>query len=370
MPQFPVVDPIPPPAPIWLLKTLHNLTLALHLTSVELLLGGLLLGLAFAAWGRLRGSAEPVQAAGMMVHRLPTLMAFVINLGVPPLLFAQVLYGRALYTSSVLIGAYWISVILLLMASYYGLYAAAKRANEQQSWALPGLAALVLVLTIAFIYSNNMTLMLRPAEWVSMYRGSPSGVQLNQSDPTLFPRWFFFLTGAFPATGAVLCLLALRSDVHAATSRFLTRSGGVAMAAGILLQSYLAYTAIGAQPNGVVSGVMANAVYQASVYGWVATAGLILVAGLIAAAFRKANWAVAIACALAVFLNVASTVMVRDGIRDVTLRAAGFDVWNREVVSNWSVIAIFVVLFVAALAVLGYLGVVVAKARRIEEKYV
>ena len=67
----------------------------------------------------------------MLIHRLPTVMAFVINLGIPPLLFAQVLYGRALYTSSVLIGTYWISVILLLMASYYGLYMSAGLAAKQ-----------------------------------------------------------------------------------------------------------------------------------------------------------------------------------------------------------------------------------------------
>ena len=96
MPHFPIVDPIPPPAPIWLLKTLHNLTLALHLISVELLLGGLVIGLAFAVFGRMRNSTEMSGASHMLAHRLPTLMAFVINLGVPPLLFAQVLYGRAL----------------------------------------------------------------------------------------------------------------------------------------------------------------------------------------------------------------------------------------------------------------------------------
>jgi predicted permease len=49
-------------------------------------------------------------------------MTFVINLAVPPLLFAQVLYGRALYTSSVLIGLYWISIIGLLMLAYWLLY--------------------------------------------------------------------------------------------------------------------------------------------------------------------------------------------------------------------------------------------------------
>ena len=53
---------------------------------------------------------------------LPIVMTYVINLGVPPLLFAQVLYGRAIYTSSVLIGAWWIAVIPLLMLCYWLLY--------------------------------------------------------------------------------------------------------------------------------------------------------------------------------------------------------------------------------------------------------
>ena len=43
MQSFPVVDPIPLPAPIWLLKLLHIVTLALHFVAVEMLLGGLLI---------------------------------------------------------------------------------------------------------------------------------------------------------------------------------------------------------------------------------------------------------------------------------------------------------------------------------------
>jgi len=369
MPQFPAVDPIPLPAPIWLFKVLHNLTFALHLASVELLLGGLLLGLAFAVLGRMRESPEMVQASGMLAHRLPTLMAFVINLGVPPLLFAQVLYGRALYTSSVLIGAFWISVIFLLMASYYGLYIAAKRADERKPWTAPGLAALLLVLTIAFVYSNNMTLMLRPQAWVSMYQASPSGLQLNHGDPTLFPRWFFFLAGAFPATGAALILLSLRSGLGVGTGRFLRRWGGLAMAAGAIVQGALGYLAIGTQPQVVMSTVMDNLLYRSFAYGWMATAALLVLCGLIALFTRAPRWILAVAGALAAFLNIASTVMVRDGIRDVTLRAAGFDVWDRHVVTNWSVVGLFLVLFVAALAVIAYLIATLAKARRIEEKY-
>ena len=43
MHPFPALDPIPLPAPIWLLKLLHIVTLALHFVAVEMLLGGLLL---------------------------------------------------------------------------------------------------------------------------------------------------------------------------------------------------------------------------------------------------------------------------------------------------------------------------------------
>ena len=369
MPQFPAVDPIPLPAPIWLFKALHNLTFVLHLISVELLLGGLLIGLLLAMLGRMRQSPEMLHASGMLAHRLPTLMAFVINLGVPPLLFAQVLYGRALYTSSVLIGTFWISVIFLLMASYFGLYMAAKRAEKQRPWAAPGFAALLLVLTIAFIYSNNMTLMLRPQAWASMYHASPGGVQLNTGDPTLLPRWFFFLAGAFPATGAALALLALKTSLSESNKRALALFGGLAMAIGIAIQALFAYLAIGAQPQGVMASVMGDALYQSFAYGWPLTAALVFVTGLVAAVMRRANAVVALGGAVAVFLNAASTVMVRDGIRDVTLRAAGFEVWNRTVVTNWSVVGLFLILFVAALAVIGYLIVIVAKARRIEEKY-
>jgi hypothetical protein len=365
MTQFPNVDPIPLPAPIWLFKVLHNLTLALHLASVDLLLGGLVLALAFALMGQ-------KQPAGMIIHRLPTLMAFVINLGVPPLLFAQVLYGRALYTSSVLIGAYWFAVIFLLMGSYYGLYVAARRADQQRSWTMPGLAALLLVLTIAFIYSNNMTLMLRPQVWPSMYHANPTGFQLNSGDPTLIARWFFFIAGAFPVAGAALALLALRPGLGEDTRRFLARGGGIVMAAGMLTQGTFADLAYDAQPQKVMAAVMHDPLYGGSAYGWVASAVLLFVVGLLglmAASHKAFSKTIAIGAALVAFLNVGAVVMVRDGIRDFTLREAGFDVWDRQVVTNWSVVGIFLVLFVAALGAMGYLTSVVAKARRVEERY-
>src|SRR6202035_3642140 len=114
MQSFPAVDPIPLPAPIWLFKLLHIVTLSLHFVAVEMLLGGLLIAVVLSLF---QGSAHV--AARALARRLTVVMTYVITLGAPPLLFAQVLYGRALYTSSVLIGAWWISIIALLTLAYW-----------------------------------------------------------------------------------------------------------------------------------------------------------------------------------------------------------------------------------------------------------
>src|ERR1035437_479981 len=113
---FPNVDPIPLPAPIWLFKLLHIVTLALHFVAMQVLVGGLLIAVLL----NLLGSSDSARtAAAAIARRLTIVMAYVINLGVPPLLFAQVLYGRAIYTSSVMIGARWIAVIPALILAYW-----------------------------------------------------------------------------------------------------------------------------------------------------------------------------------------------------------------------------------------------------------
>ena len=45
--MFPSPDPIPLPAPVWLLKALHITTLSLHFVALEMLLGGLLVAVIF-----------------------------------------------------------------------------------------------------------------------------------------------------------------------------------------------------------------------------------------------------------------------------------------------------------------------------------
>src|ERR1700758_1080147 len=138
MQSFPLVDPIPLPAPIWLIKLLHIVTLALPFVAVEMLLGGLLIAILLSLF---RNSPHASVTARALAKRLTVVMTYVINLGVPPLLFAQVLYGRALYTSSVLIGVYWISIIALLTLVYWLLYQFSARLDAGRSALHVGLFA-------------------------------------------------------------------------------------------------------------------------------------------------------------------------------------------------------------------------------------
>ena len=63
--------------------------------------------------------------------------------------------------------------------------------------------------------------------------------------------------------------------------------------------------------------------------------------------------------------------LYRDGIRDLTLLGKGFDVWQRTVVTNWSVVGLFLVLFVVGLGRAGLAdfgdG---ARARPVSEKVI
>jgi hypothetical protein len=367
---FPQVDPIPLPAPVWLFKMLEMLTVSLHFLAVQLLVGGLACASIWAWLGRRRAQPELLDASGAIAVRLPVVMTFVINLGVPPLLFAQVLYGRALYTSSVLIGAFWFAVIFLLMASYTCLYYIAHRAGRSQGWAWIGLIALLIIVKVGFIYSSNMTLMLRPEAWREMYRSDGFGRHLNSGDPTVWPRWLYMMFGGLTVGGVGLMALGLVKQLRAETGEFLRRWGGRLAVAGVAVQGVLGLWVSLAQPAAVRSGLWHNWVYVLCFFAWIASAvllGLAAWAGQASAA--EAGWKWPAAAGLMVFLLNLVAVVYRGGIRDVTLSGFSFNVWAREVAANWVVVAAFLLLFVFGLAAVAWLTSIVFRMEKVEERY-
>lgn len=371
MNPYPAVDPIPLPAPVWLLKLLHVVTLALHFVAVEMLLGGLLLAVLLSLF---RKSAHSHVTARALARRLTVVMTYVINLGVPPLLFAQVLYGRALYTSSVLIGLYWIAIIPTLMLTYWLLYKFTARLEQDKSAWWVGLIAWLLAGSVARVLSTNMTLMLRPEAWRTMYSGSAMGAYLPTGDPTLTPRWLLMLAGGLLVGGLWLVYLAGRSTFTAEEKRFVAGLGGKVAAGFGLVYLAAGLWAASVQPQvvkaGLANGVAGHALYRyegLAGYGWIALVVVAVLVGAVAG-FGKisAGWIGWTGVLAALLMEIMFTVY-RDGVRDVTLLSKGYDVWDRVVVTNWSVVGMFLVLFVVGLGVIAWLVSVVARAQKTME---
>jgi hypothetical protein len=370
MELFPLPDPIPLPAPVWLFKALHSVTMVLHFTAMHFLVGGLLVATVWSLWARSRPYSLSGQAAGEISHRLPVVMAYVINLGVPPLLFTQVLYGRALYTSSVLIGVYWISVVFMVMFSYFLLYQMSARADRGAAFGWLGLVATIVVFKIGHIYSSNMTLMLRPQDWSAMYAADPLGTVLNTSDPTTLPRWVFMMVGSLGVGGIGLMLIAMRPQTDYAIKNFLYLWGGLLLSTCTLVQAACAAWVISVQPAPVYAGLLAQPVYQYAVWCWLALAALMVLIGAVAVVGRKASLGVVLAASLTGFLNLLAMALVRDGIRDLSLAEYGFDVWAQAVNTNWSTVAAFLLLFVVAVVMVSWMAWIALRANQEHKHYV
>jgi len=366
---FPALDPIPLPAPVWLFKILHILTLALHFVAVEILLGGLAVALVMNL-ARRSGPATGLRlnAAAALGRRLPLVMTYVINLGVPPLLFAQVLYGRALYTSSILIGIWWIAVILLLIGCYWHIYRFTARLEEgRRAWPM-ALISLALALLISRIYSTNMTLMLHPEAWQRLYAASAIGAQLPAVDPALMPRWLFMLVGGLTACGLWMIWLAGQKSIEPEVRAYLSATGGRIAVVALLAQVFLAFQVVGAQPEAIEQGLTRDGYFRVAALVWLAGTGLLgLLAGGCAVARPTSRLPGGLALGLGL-LTMLGAVTCRDVLRDVTLLSHGFNVWDRHVAANWPVISVFLICFVAGLGCMAWLISVFRRATPVVEK--
>jgi hypothetical protein len=193
---IPAADAIQVPWPYF--KALLLVVFPIHLLFMNAVLGSTAIAL-YAYWKK---GETPRRLAHELGKVLPILVAFTVNFGVAALLFLQVLYGQFFYTSSIVMGAFWLSVILLVMIAYYALYIFDFRfphLGRRGLWWL-GLA-LILFLIVPFLFTNNMSLMLRPAYW-SVYFADPSGTSLNLGDATLIPRYLHMVVGGL-AIGAL-----------------------------------------------------------------------------------------------------------------------------------------------------------------------
>jgi hypothetical protein len=198
---IPSPDPLGFPLPAWILQTLAYLTLTLHFSAIHFTIGATLLLL----WFRVRRAAGQEDLGRFLGSGLPLGVSYIITMGIPPLLFVQVLYGQLFYSSSVLIGAFWIQVIPAVMLAYAGFYYHKLRRDTRPR--LQGLVlavSVMLLLYVGYIYVNNLTLVMSPEKWMGLYAQAPGGSNLHHGEPTIHSRFLLFLSSSFAVAGLVL----------------------------------------------------------------------------------------------------------------------------------------------------------------------
>lgn len=178
-------------------------TFPLHLLAMNAMLGGLLVGI----FQHLRGGSLEKQLAHRIAIALPLVIAFVVNFGVAPLLFLQVLYGQFVYSSSILMGLFWIAIVPILIVAYYGAYLYDFRFRSLGGFGVViACFVLALLLLIGFFFSNNMLLMALPEQFAN-YFSNKSGTMLATDQTEFWPRYLHMMFGAIAIGGLLVGLL-------------------------------------------------------------------------------------------------------------------------------------------------------------------
>jgi hypothetical protein len=254
---LPDPDPLGLPLQLGILQALLLFTFVLHVLVMNIVVAGGPLAL-WSLWrGRNEARQKPGQPpyralAGGLARLLPVSTAFTVTTGVAPLLFVQVIYGQVFYTSSDLMAWLWLSAVVLLLGGYYAFYGLAyslKGSNGPTALWL-ALGAGVAFALVAFIFVNNMTLMLRPDRFGDLYLASDAGLHANLSDPTLLPRFLHFVVGAFALTGiAVAWLGRVRARRDAAAGAWILTFGVRLFGVATLVQLAVGAWFVASQPE-------------------------------------------------------------------------------------------------------------------------
>ena len=340
---IPTPDTIP--APSWLFLFLDLFTFTLHILVINVIIGGSLIVL----FSRLRSPETSLEThlIGGVASKLPTTFALGINLGIAPLLFLQVIYGHLFYSSSVLMAVYWILVIPLLIIAYYGAYIHIRKYGSS-SFLSKGAIFLTssILLYIAFVFVNNMTLMAQPEKW-GAYLQNRGGTLLNIKDATFIPRYLHFITASIAVAGLFLAIvwwMRQRKNIEGAQQKVKTslRIFGIATS----IQIVIGFWFLLAIPSDFILQFMGQNLF----YTIVLFIGILLAIGAVISAFLGKL----IPTTLHLIPLIIAMVITRTNLRSLYLQDV-FSLDSLQLSAQYGVMALFFVIFIVGLGIVGYM---------------
>lgn len=335
---------IPSPDPIqahwgWF-QFLLILTFVLHLLFMNTMLGTAIIALVAS----FRGKSQDLHTEKEISTKLPYIIAFTINMGVAPLLFIQVLYGHLIYTSSVLMAVYWLSIIAILLIAYYSAYIYDFKFEVLGAARTYFIASTVIfLLFIGFMFSNNLTLMLTPEKW-SQYFTNPNGTILNLNEPTIIPRYLHFVVASVAVGGLFLAITwKLKTD---SDSEEKIKQGMKWFTYATIVQVFIGLWFLISLPKDITALFMGENL----------PAMILLLSGIIGTfiaimfGFKNRVWP----CAGATLFTIVIMAIIRDLVRRAYLKPH-FTVKTLKIEAQHSPLILFIVTLITGLFLVGYM---------------
>lgn len=317
------------------------LTFIAHILVMNVMLGASIIALVH----HLRGRKETEGLTKTISAKLPFTIAFAVNFGVAPLLFIQVLYGQFLYSSSVLMAVYWLGVVGLVILAYGSAYLydfryATLGALKTFCIALTALCLLI----VAFIFTNNMTLMLNPESWTA-YLDNSRGTLLNLHDPTILPRYLHIVASSTALGGLALALLHNRRKDDPLARRWV-RHGVNWYAFSTMVQMALGLWFLTALPERVTNLLLGGSLPHTLIFATGAILGIFSISN----ALRYNVGTTAILSLTTISLMI----YLRDMVRDAYL-APYFRIEERVVTGEYLPLILFILTLLAGLAIVAWM---------------
>ncbi|MCH7556625.1 MAG: hypothetical protein IIB56_04110 [Planctomycetes bacterium] len=343
---IPSYDMLGMPILPWIVQVLMALTLALHWSFLAMTAGG---ATAYVVNRYNSLNSDTVALKGLSAF-LPFSLSMAMTLGIAPLLFVQVLYGNFFYTANILMGYVWLGLLVLMIANFYLLYLGFWLSKHQRGVRCVGILILLLLAGSALILSSNATLTQSPQAWEA-FRAN-KGIALYLGDTTLLPRWTFAIFALLAGGGLFVAIYALlRSGTKNETAgRAISKAVLVSVVgmAGILISGFWASRSL---PQATRSSLFSSG---ESVFAYAAAASFVLALVLtLSSWFKKSVLKLGLSAVL-FFLGLLAMAALRDTLRRIAL-GKQLNLAEIPVHSQWDSFALFLVIFILGLMLVGYI---------------
>lgn len=339
---IPYTESIPAPAQIFIL--LEQLFFLIHIVLINSILG-----LSFITIYKAFKSSDMIESMerdSSIAKQIPILFALAINMAIPALLFIQVVFGHLFYTSSVLMGSFWILIIPLLIIAYYASYFHYRKFDNLK-WAKFSLLIVILImLYIAFILVNNLSLMEEPEQW-KKYFENRSGTILIWNTLSIYPRYLHFIIGSIAVGGIFYSLYYnLRKDMEPKLQNLKIKEGLKIFSYATMFQIFAGMLFLLSLPERVFNNFIGGDFLATTVF----VSGIILaVIALFSGLKEKLTAAVSF-----LFLTLIAMIINRYHLRIFQL-GENFRISEFRIIPQWDVFAIFLLILFAGIAVIFYM---------------